>query len=93
MHTSRPRRAVPRSPSSARSQSARNEKFKVIVEGNVDERQIRAYDLEKDPREQLPWVPNLGDPLVQAALAIQAPIPGIQAELDTDKLKALGYMQ
>ena len=30
---------------------------------------------------------------MQAALAIQAPIPGIQAKLDTDKLKALGYMQ
>jgi arylsulfatase A-like enzyme len=75
------------------SQSARNEKTKVIVEGNIDDAQIRAYDLEKDPGERLPWVPDPEDPLVQAALAIQGPSPGIQVQLDGEKLKALGYMQ
>jgi hypothetical protein len=75
------------------SQSARNEKTKVIVEGNIDDPQIRAYDLEKDPGERLPWVPDPEDPLVQAALAIQGPSPGIQVQLDGEKLKALGYMQ
>jgi arylsulfatase A-like enzyme len=77
------------------AQSARDQKVKVIVDGNVDvdEPLIYAYDLENDPDEHRPWVPNRDDPLVQAALAIQAPTMGKQARLDTEGLKALGYMQ
>jgi arylsulfatase A-like enzyme len=77
------------------SQSARNQKVKVIVNGDLDndEPLIRAYDLEKDPEELRPQALDRNDPLVQTALAIKAPTPGTQAQLDTDQLKALGYMQ
>ena len=77
------------------SQSARNQKFKVIVEGSLDEDEpiIRAYDLEKDPDELRPRALDRDDPLVQAVLAIKAPTPGKQAQLNTEQLKALGYMQ
>jgi len=77
------------------SQSARNQKFKVIVEGSLDEDEpiIRAYDLEKDPDELRPRALDLDDPLMQAVLAIKAPTPGKQAQLNTEQLKALGYMQ
>ncbi len=77
------------------SQSARNQKVKVIVEGNLDtdEPIIRAYDLEKDPDELRPQALDRDDPLVQAVLAIKAPTLGKQAQLNTEQLKALGYMQ
>jgi arylsulfatase A-like enzyme len=77
------------------SQSARNQKVKVIVDGNLDngELLIRAYDLETDPGELRPRALDRDDPLVQAALAIKSPTLGKQAHLDADQLKALGYMQ
>ena len=77
------------------SQSARNQKVKVIVDGNLDndEPHIRAYDLETDPGELRPLALDRDDPLVQAALAIKSPTLGKQAHLDADQLKALGYMQ
>lgn len=75
------------------SQSARNQSTKVIVNGNTDDPVILAYDLITDPYERRPSTPDLQDPLVQAVLAIQGPTPGKQAQLDTEKLKALGYMQ
>jgi len=76
------------------SQSARNQKVKVIMHGSMDEDDpiIRAYDLETDPNELRPLALNRDDPLVQAVLAIKAPTQGEQAELDTEQLKALGYM-
>jgi len=76
------------------SQSARNQQFKVIMKGNPDgaESNIRAYDLEKDPDELRPQALDPDDPLLQALLAIKAPTPGEQAQLDVEQLKALGYM-
>ena len=75
------------------AQSARNQKVKIIVEGDLDEPLVRAYDLEKDPGELRPWAPKFEDPLVQAALAIKAPALGEQVQLDAENLKALGYLQ
>lgn len=75
------------------SQSVRNRNHKVIIDGHGDEAIILAYDLESDPGERRPSLPDLDDPLVQAAFAIQGPVPGQRARLDTQKLKALGYIQ
>ena len=57
-----------------------------------DDPVIRAYNLETDPEELRPLALDRDDPLVQAVLAIKAPTPGQQAQLDTEQLKALGYM-
>ena len=76
------------------AQSARNQKVKVIMHGSMtdDDPVIRAYNLETDPEELRPLALDRDDPLVQAVLAIKAPTPGQQAQLDTEQLKALGYM-
>ena len=76
------------------AQSARNQKVKVIMHGNMgdDDPVIRAYNLETDPDELRPQVLDRDHPLVQAVLAIKAPTAGKQAQLDTEQLKALGYM-
>jgi arylsulfatase A-like enzyme len=77
------------------ARSARNSKVRVIVEGDLDlERPfIHAYDLLTDPGERMPWVPLPEDPVVQVALSIQPPALGKKALVNTENLKALGYLE
>ena len=77
------------------ARSARNNKVRVIVEGDSAHGQpfIHAYDLLNDPDERVPWVPRRDDPVMQAALSIHPPAAGKKANLNAENLKALGYLE
>lgn len=54
---------------------------------------VAAYDLVQDPRELAPIAPADADPLVRAALSVEAPARTDADAVDVEALRALGYMQ
>jgi arylsulfatase A-like enzyme len=68
--------------------SARDSARRVIAGDRVT-----AYDLVQDPGELAPIAPADGDPLVRAALSVEAPARTDADAVDVEALKALGYMQ
>jgi arylsulfatase A-like enzyme len=54
---------------------------------------VVAYDLAQDPRELAPLAADDADPLVRAALSVEAPARTDADAVDVEALRALGYMQ
>ena len=75
--------------------SARDATVRVIVRG--DERfeplVLERYDRLADPAESAPDRPPPEDPVARAALEIVAPEPGEAVPVNTEALRALGYVE
>ena len=75
--------------------SARNESTRTIVTGDVEIEpiQIRRYDLIHDPAELAPIPGTSEDEVSQSALGIKSPQQGARLDLDSEALRALGYVE
>ena len=75
--------------------SARNESTRTIVTGDVEIEpiQIRRYDLIHDPAELAPILGTSEDEVSQSALGIKSPQQGARLDLDSEALRALGYVE
>lgn len=75
--------------------SARNESTRTIVTGDaeIEPVHVHRYDLISDPAELVPILGTSEDEVSQSALGIKSPQQGVQLDLNSEALRALGYVE